>query len=329
MDLELKMLRGGNPSGEIARLLGWSDWADMSTMTVKSGVAVVLNSIPGISNSREVARLRGGTRVSYNGYAIVNNVIWINITFGTRGETGFVISAMLEPVSGGGTVASSQAVTAKMMSDFGWSVNATELTLVNKVLRDYGITDMRSIRLFFATCAHESNFGARTLERLNLDGTVAGFGYGPNDRGAGYIQLTGQALHLLFLGSDKIKDNFAGVNTAQHIATNYPWQASAWYWSSTSAATVGQERLSLNNYVVRYGDSKGVYLITQYRVRGDTLNVSQEIAVQIRDNPNFNWNVCGGRLLINGVNTSIAPLGWEAPTNGRLATYNSAIASFK
>jgi len=106
MDLELRMIRGGNPTGKLARLLGWNDWADISTMTVKSGVAVVLNSIPGISNSREVARLSEGTRVSYNGYAIVNNVIWINITFGTRGETGFVISAVLEPVSGGGAVAS-------------------------------------------------------------------------------------------------------------------------------------------------------------------------------------------------------------------------------
>jgi len=150
-----------------------------------------------------------GTRVSLHPHRPerVDGHTWVRIAFRDftlRRNGWFRMDWLTQVVSGGGSNAgSSQLVTAKMMSDFGWPVNATELTLVNKVLRDYGITDMRSIHLFFATCAHESKFGAKVLELLNLDGTVAGVGYEPSDRGAGYIQLTGRALHLLFLGSDK------------------------------------------------------------------------------------------------------------------------------
>jgi hypothetical protein len=225
-----------------------------------------------------------------------------------------------------------------MMGDFGWPVSATELTLVNKVLSDYGITDMRSIRLFFATCAHESRFGANALELLNLDGTVAGVGYGVNDRGAGYIQLTGRDLHLLFLDSDKIKDRFIDTNTAQHIATNYPWQAAAWYWSSREAKTIVGH--SINDYVVRHGDSLGVYLITQHYVGGVNLGIPQEQAVGIRDGTLNNWDVKAvkkiingrevwvDRLFINGVETQNAPQGWTTPGTGRQATYDKAVKCF-
>ena len=220
-----------------------------------------------------------------------------------------------------GAIQENYPVTSKAMEDFGWTAKY-DINHINAVLKKYGITNMDSIRLFLATCGHESELGERTIERLNSDGTVAGHGYTPLDRGAGYIQLTHRDTHLKFLKS--VNDSYTGQKTAEYIANNYPWEAAAWFWSSADAKSVGKDELSFNDYSAKYGDSKGVYLITQYYVSGTDFNCPQDIAEKIR-NGTINWRVNNGRLFVDGKNICAAPSGWENVTTGRSDTYNSIV----
>ena len=228
--------------------------------------------------------------------------------------------------AGGGEETGKQIVTAQMLKDFGWATTSdTELAHINKVLFDYGIVNMASIRLFFATCAHESRFGKDLLE-LGSDSYFASKSYKKEERGAGMIHLTGSKAHSDFLKS--IGDGFSGSDTASYIASNYCWESAAWFWTSTDAKALSSERLSFNDYILKHGDSKGVYLITQYYVVGMPKELPQDVAVRIRDDT-INWNITGGRLYADGNNICVAPNGWGNSVTGRSDTYNSAINSFK
>ncbi|MCL2610192.1 MAG: hypothetical protein FWE02_00770 [Defluviitaleaceae bacterium] len=58
-----------------------------------------------------------------------------------------------------------------MMRQFGWlgaKLTPQYINHLNDVLRRFGITDIRSIRLFMATVRHESGGGRDTLENLPL-----------------------------------------------------------------------------------------------------------------------------------------------------------------
>ncbi len=127
-----------------------------------------------------------------------------------------------------------QYVTMEMLRDFGWQQDLLTTDYLNKLnscLEFYGITDLRSIKLFLATCGHESEKGNKVIENLPIPDNVR---YQIYDRGAGYIQITGRdETHLRFLKS--VNDSYAALNTAEYIADNYPWEASAWYWAGTSA----------------------------------------------------------------------------------------------
>jgi hypothetical protein len=219
-----------------------------------------------------------------------------------------------------------QLVTSQMLKDFGWvSVSKSELEHINKVLYDYGITNMASIRLFFVICAHESNFGKDPLEK-GTDSYFVNKSYGKNERGAGAIHLTNKDAHKKFLNS--IGDGFSGNDTASYIANNYMWESAAWFWTSTDAKAVSSSKISLNDYVVKYGDSKGVYLITQYYFVGMPGDLAQDVAVRIRDDT-ISWNISGGRLYAGGNNICTGPAGWGNSITGRSDTYDSAIKAFK
>ena len=239
-------------------------------------------------------------------------------------------SALQEFVSrftaGGSAETGKQIVTAQMLKAFGWAtISDTELTHINRVLLDYGITNMASIRLFFATCAHESRFGKAPLEE-GSDAYFASKSYGKNGRGAGMIHLTYREAHMNFLKS--IGNSFSDSDTASYIANNYCWESAAWFWTSTDAKALSSDRLSFNDYILKYGDSKGVYLITQYYVVGMPKELPQDVAVGIRDGT-INWNITGGRLYAAGNNICEAPNGWGNSVTGRSDTYSSAMNSFK
>lgn len=211
-------------------------------------------------------------------------------------------------------------VTLDMMNKFRWaSLTDKDILTINMMLIRYNITDAQSIRLFLATCGHESGKGLSMLELLNSDGSTVGR-YFPEQRGAGYIQITWRDTHLEFLKS--VGDGFNGEDTATYIAQNYPWEAAGWFWSSTKAKKAG--KVSLNEYVAKYGDSEGVYFVTQCFVNGWPDGLSQDTAVAIRDGK-VSWEVKNGKLYVDGKKICNEPRGWQ----DREDNYNDAHKNFK
>lgn len=157
-----------------------------------------------------------------------------------------------------------QRITMEMMRNFGWqesSLTDDYINRLNNTLELYGVTDINSIRLFMATCGHESGKGRLRLESLPL---LSWVNYEPHERGAGYIQITWRETHLAFLES--VKDSFSGQNTAEYIAQNYPWEAAAWFWTSPAHANLRPSlRLwsssTLNMFTSALGDSAGIFLL--------------------------------------------------------------------
>gem|GEM_PF-1591061 len=213
-------------------------------------------------------------------------------------------------------------LTVEMMERFGW-LGEYDIDHVNKVLEYYGITDPASIRLFLATCGHESRLGLDPLEDLNDNGSTNG-NYKESERGAGYIQSTWRTTHLSFLKS--VNDSFAGEDTATYISQKYPWEAAMWFWTSLEAKSTSAG--SLNDYVAKYGDSEGVYLLIQYWVNGWPDGLTQEDAVRIR-NGTANWSIKGGFLYIDGFQRCSAPNKWNNKTTGRKDCYDRVMNLFK
>jgi len=212
-------------------------------------------------------------------------------------------------------------LTVEMMERFGW-LGEYDIDHVNKVLEYYGITDPASIRLFLATTGHESGLGKDTLEKLQGETTMGG--YKNNERGAGYIQITWKDTHRKFL--DSVGDDFSGEDTATYISTHYPWEAAAWFWSSKEAKSTSAG--SLNDYVVKYGDSENIYLLTQYWVVGWSNGFTQEVAERIRDGK-ANWTIRNGYLYIDGFQKCKAPKNWYNMITGRKDCYDRAMEVFK
>jgi len=233
-------------------------------------------------------------------------------------------------------------VTEQMMLDFGWrELRDGEINTINNSLNKYGITDMRSIRLFMATCGHESRLGSASLEGLTVDGTTLGNHVDIRHRGAGYIQLTGQVAHQNFLRS--VNSSFTGTNTAVHISQNYPWEAAMWYWSSTVARNTAFG--SINDYVVRFGDALNIFLLTQLFVwqfprftdrryfineEGDRVfrRMTNDHAIIIRENPYSRWSISDTILKVDDDEFEV-PLGWATPQTGRRDCYQRAKQVFR
>ena len=146
-------------------------------------------------------------------------------------------------------------ITSQMMKDFGWPLSDEELNKLNDILEKYGITDMRSIRLFMAICGHESKKGTSKTEN-GSENYFRSKGYTSDTRGAGYIQVTGNEQ----LDFYKYIKKSAPKNRTQDIADNYAWEASAWEW----AVQAKGDDVVMNNYVKEHGDGENIFLVTQY-----------------------------------------------------------------
>jgi hypothetical protein len=210
-----------------------------------------------------------------------------------------------------------QLITKKMMDDFSWSVSEEVLDKINGILYQYGITNMASIRLFMATCAAESDKGYYNIEN-GSDEYFVKKDYKKIGRGAGYIQVTWEKNHLDFLSS--INDPYTGDNVAQYIADNYSWEASAWYWKFNDTQ-IGR----IDDYVLKYGDSLGVFFITQCGVNGWPTGLPNDLGIQIRDGKIKVDVDSSNKLMINGKPLYNAPMGWEK----RELYYNEAIRIFR
>jgi hypothetical protein len=224
MDLELKMLRGGNPSGGEARALGFVTWASESALRVirESMAWDRPNGVDGINNSysvRGVGLLHVGDMVSVNSgirEQVVNGITWVNITFMLNGQrrTGWIDRTALE----GG--AANIFVNRDIISDLkweipnmpGWKKSLNEIASeINSVLSKYEINTVERIRHFFAQCMKETARGRNIREHdhlLDRDGwdeqriktmhEEGSYSYPFEYRGAGYIQLTHKYAYQAF-----------------------------------------------------------------------------------------------------------------------------------
>lgn len=162
-------------------------------------------------------------------------------------------------------------VSKKYLIDIGWKegdVSDKEVESLNRFLQEANITNKTSIMFLLATVLHESANGLKTVEDYNPNPNNT---YCYNNRGVGYIQLTGATNHRAFL--DTQGDKFStgdDSDSADYIDEHYdPWQPTVFYWSVY--ISVGDNK-SLNEYIcekIQEGANiDGLFLVVQYFVNG-------------------------------------------------------------
>lgn len=279
---------------------------------VKSSIVQIKNEL--ISQSKELKVMQTILKFVVRTYRKSEDRI-------TMLKSGIVVGAAIagaELKEGDKEIENNSLVTLQKMKEFGWNISDEELSKISNMLKLYNITNESSIMLFMATCGHESGKGIYNIEQ----GDNTYFDkkdYKITERGAGYIQITWKNMHLKFLQS--VKDDFKGIDTATYIAKNYPWEAAGWFWSNSEAKNTPAG--SLNDYVIKYGDSKGVFLITQYYINGWP-NEFNKVVSNIRDG-NVAWEIKNGKLYVENKEICRAPNGWE----DRERNYDDAVKAFK
>ena len=132
------------------------------------------------------------------------------------------------------------------------------ISMMNALLKKYGIKKKKSIALMMATCDQESGQG-RIMQEKGDDNYCRSHGYTVYTKGAGYIQITGND-QLDFLSYIGVKPK---TNRTEQISKKYAWEAACWEWGICQKG--GH---SMNKYVSDHGKSISVFLITQYYING-------------------------------------------------------------
>ena len=132
------------------------------------------------------------------------------------------------------------------------------ISMMNALLKKYGIKKKKSIALMMATCDQESGQG-RIMQEEGDDNYCRSHGYTVYTKGAGYIQITGND-QLDFLSYIGVKPK---TNRTEQISKKYAWEAACWEWGICQKGG-----LSMNKYVSDHGKSISVFLITQYYING-------------------------------------------------------------
>ncbi|MDE5696398.1 MAG: DUF4280 domain-containing protein [Lachnospiraceae bacterium] len=206
--------------------------------------------------------------------------------------------------------------TLEQLTASGWE-GATEDDLIklNEAMVTFKVTTRESAYMMLATMLCESANctkkleGAETFtdeewEAYKKDLRERGIRVGDYEwweRGAGYIQLTGQKVQREFLKA--IGDNYSGFNTAEHIGNNYPIEASVYFWGVVEKT--GEK--NLNAYVAKHGASEGIFLITQY-FTNSFVNGIDPALVSIRNGGSY--TIEKNQLIVNG-QSFVLPNGWE------------------
>ena len=132
------------------------------------------------------------------------------------------------------------------------------ISMMNALLKKYGIKKKKSIALMMATCDQESGQG-RIMQEEGDENYCRSHGYTVYTKGAGYIQITGND-QLDFLSYIGVKPK---TNRTEQISKKYAWEAACWEWGICQKG--GH---SMNKYVSDHGKSISVFLITQYYING-------------------------------------------------------------
>ena len=227
------------------------------------------------------------------------------------------------PVDSGQTDESANfQFTLEQLKGCGWeSATEEDLKILNDLMLKYGIISRDSAYMMLATMLAESGCtdkveGGEALlakmkemgedkawevYRVNVSGNGNVIGqYNWWERGAGYMQITGEDLQEQFL--KYIDDPFDGKDTATYIGNNYPIESAVWYWTEVNMTSEG----NLNAYVERYEASEEIFLIAQYFVNGYPTGHDATLG-KIRDGEAYTINE--GKLYSNGDHFS-APNSW-------------------
>ncbi|MDE6517602.1 MAG: hypothetical protein K2L18_07125, partial [Acetatifactor sp.] len=215
-------------------------------------------------------------------------------------------------------------VTLEQLEDFGWRAfkgNKEDYIIkFNRVLNEYGITKKSGITMFMATMAHESNFGIDNIEGMrngietlteeNWDEYIAKVNPGStmkfDERGAGYIQLSWKDAQETFLNDIGAYEDMlvSEIDRVHYIADNYSLEASTWFWGTTRIKNTRAG--SLNDYANTYGNTEGIFLITQYFVNSYTANDAD--LASIREGGEY--EIKDGKLIVNNHSYAL-PENWE------------------
>ncbi len=210
--------------------------------------------------------------------------------------------------------------TKEQLIACGWeNVTDGELEKLNKALIDFKVVSAESAFMMFATMLSESGcenalegqprineFDDLSWEKykaeLRANGNVVG-DYGWKERGAGYIQLTGETVQRAFL--ERMEDPYNGDRPAEYIGMKYPIEAAVYYWSEVDKTSKG----NLNAYIEEYGATEGTFLITQYFTNGYKEGIDESLR-NIRDGKSFPTKIETGKLTVDGKRFD-HPNGWK------------------
>ena len=215
-------------------------------------------------------------------------------------------------------------VSIEQLEEFGWKAITGDkqnyIIKFNRTLNQYGIISKASITMLMATMAHESNFGQDNIEGMqngkelltkdNWKSYIKDVAGNSNlefdDRGVGYIQLTGKQTQENFLkaiGRDCDMVNF-GMDKVHYIAKYYSLEAAAWFWATTNVVKTGMG--SLNDYVNANGNSEAIFLITQYYVNGFTATDKDLATIRLGGE----YKIKNDQLIV-GNNSNPLPKNWR------------------
>lgn len=211
--------------------------------------------------------------------------------------------------------------TKEQLIACGWeNVTDGELEKLNKALIDFKVVSAESAFMMFATMLSESGcenalegqprineFDDLSWEKykaeLRANGSNVVGDYGWKERGAGYIQLTGETVQRAFL--ERMEDPYNGDRPAEYIGMKYPIEAAVYYWSEVDKTSKG----NLNAYIEEYGATEGTFLITQYFTNGYKEGIDESLR-NIRDGKSFQTNIETGKLIVDGKIFDL-PNGWK------------------
>ena len=208
--------------------------------------------------------------------------------------------------------------TLEQLIASGWK-GATEddLRKLNEAMVTFKVTTRESAYMMLATMLCESANCTQKLEgaetftdeewetykkNLREKGIRVG-DYEWWERGAGYIQLTGQKVQQEFLNA--IGKNCSDRNTAEYIGNNYPIEASVYYWGVVAKTGEG----NLNAYVEKHGASEGIFLITQYFTNSFVKGINPALE-SIRNGGEYSIDVEKKQLIVGG-QSFVLPNGWQ------------------
>lgn len=198
-----------------------------------------------------------------------------------------------------------------IMTTLGWTAKDDEVSEIKKILEEFGITDRISIACFLLLCITETGAEGLYSGRVDRNGQpyvdeyeravteyypVDKNGYKFEERGVGYIQVTGYESQLACLryleaaGYYQEKINESALGYVEELRS-MPWESAAWRWAVFEQTGAG----NLNAYIAARakdnGDklTLGMVLTAESFINGQ-VSTEENPPEKISKNPNESYN---------------------------------------